>query len=200
MCNKPWLFPHSRLYTPVTPPPHRAPCARRLSCRIEGALPHPGVPQQSFLLQPRLPPAPGPGDLSLRLFGSLRRATRRCSETLLEKERSATGVTVRERPGAGPGGNTLPGWLERGEGPGGAVTSHGVCDPLGCQLERLLHFGDCSTAMSKIWVLWPLVSLLLPGRGPLPARPLGARGAGGRGTSSGGGGGMRARAAGLSGL
>lgn len=107
---------------------------------------------------------------------------------------------MRERPGAGPGGNTLSGWLERGEGPGGAVTSHGVCDPLGCQLERLLHFGDCSTAMSEIWVLWPLVSVFLPGREPLPARPLGGRGAGGSWTSSGGVRGTRAWAAGLSGL
>lgn len=150
--------PHS---TPL-PPPH--PQLQAQGCRIKGALPYPGVPQLSFLLQP---PPPGPGDVT---FGLFKRATNRCSDTLPEKEESVRRVTVRERPGRAREGSTLPGRLELGEGPIGAHYSPGAylaLVPVGKapSLRRLLH--------SHVRDLGSLVTgeSPLPRRGPLPARP-----------------------------
>lgn len=125
------------------------------------------------------------------MSGRLETARQRCSKTLLEREERGLRVIFCDRPWRARAGNPLPGGPQIGEGPGGAVTPPRV-GAGSAGSGGSLTSPDCSSAMSRMWLLLLLVSPLLPWRGFLPARPRGRRCGKGAGRAPGRPRGMRA--------
>ncbi|XP_010969547.3 tumor necrosis factor receptor superfamily member 6 isoform X2 [Camelus bactrianus] len=134
-----------------------------------GRLAESKAPSPTSAFPPKLPPPPpsilrpGPGDISLGLFSGLPEEPPADAHRRFWRKGSGSCVTARAPRGGSWQGTHSWAWLEGREGTGGAVTSPRVCDRLCWLFERLLHFGDCSPAMSGIWVLLLLIFASMAG-------------------------------------